>query len=262
MLPMKLLILEDDLKECEAFCKAIKNRDDIEFIKITDSDIVALETLRENFVEGIILDLELNNGTGNGNGFEFLQELKKMKLEVVPKIVVTTNVSSDSVYDFLHSNGVDLIFYKKQLNYSHTNVLNTLLLLRDYNNANNKNRDLNIPDKEKYNGKIENYINNELDLIGIGTHLQGRKYLYDSIYYILVESDKSDLTVTQYLVKKYKKSSSTISRAMQNSILHAWRISSIEDLTKYYTAKINYETGVPTPTEFIYYYADKIKKML
>ena len=49
---------------------------------------------------------------------------------------------------------------------------------------------------------------------------------------------------------------------MQNAILHAWRISSLEDLTTYYTARINYETGVPTPTELIYYYADKIKREL
>ena len=49
---------------------------------------------------------------------------------------------------------------------------------------------------------------------------------------------------------------------MQNAILHAWRISSIEDLEENYKAKINYETGVPTPVEFIYYYVDKIKKTL
>ena len=49
---------------------------------------------------------------------------------------------------------------------------------------------------------------------------------------------------------------------MQNAILSAWRKSSIEDLNQYYTAKINYETGVPTPTEFIYYYVKKIEKDL
>ena len=70
------------------------------------------------------------------------------------------------------------------------------------------------------------------------------------------------ISVIQFLVGKYKRASSTISRAMQNAILHAWRISALEDLNTYYTAKINYETGVPTPTEFIYYYADKIKKQL
>ncbi len=68
--------------------------------------------------------------------------------------------------------------------------------------------------------------------------------------------------VGENLGGKYKRSTSTISRAMQNAILYAWRISAIEDLTTYYTAKINYETGVPTPTEFIYYYANKIKKKM
>ena len=260
MTPMKLIIIEDEEKECDTFKKIAKTRNDVEFVRITNSDIEAINVMKNEMVEGIILDLELNKGSGNGNGFTFLEELKKLKLQVKPKIVVTTNVSSDSVYDFLHENGVDLIFYKKQVNYSHSNVLNTLVLLRDYNN--NKNTNLDIPKKDDDKNKVTNMINNELDLIGIGIHLQGRKYLFDAIYFLLEDSENTDITVTQYLVKEYKKSSSTISRAMQNSILHAWRISSIDDLTKYYTAKVNYETGVPTPTEFIYYYADKIKKML
>lgn len=49
---------------------------------------------------------------------------------------------------------------------------------------------------------------------------------------------------------------------MQTAINYAWRISSIDDLMTHYTARINHQTGVPTPTEFIYYYADKIKKYL
>ena len=79
---------------------------------------------------------------------------------------------------------------------------------------------------------------------------------------IMQENNESKISIIQYLGGKYKRSTSTISRAMQNAILYAWRISAIEDLTTYYTAKINYETGVPTPTEFIYYYANKIKKKM
>lgn len=259
MQPMKIIVIEDDSKECDAFKRIAKKRSDIEFVKITDSDIDALEIIKKDAVEGVILDLELNKGSGNGNGFVFLEELKNLKLKVIPKIVVTTNVSSDSVYEYLHSNGVDLIFYKGQTNYSQENVINTLVLLRGYN-ANNVNDKLNIPDKDDDKNVISDKINKELDLIGIGTHLKGRKYLHDAIYFILDKDNDTNSTVIQYLVKEYKKSSSTISRAMQNAILHAWRISSIDDLTKYYTAKVNYETGVPTPTEFIYYYADKISK--
>lgn len=257
---MKLILIEDDVKACAKF-KAIGNkRKDIEFVMITDSDILGLETVKSNKIDGIILDLELNNGSGNGNGFEFLEKVNKMKLDRKPRIVVTTNVSSEAVYDYLHKNGVDFIFYKKQKNYNYENVINTLCLLKDYNS--NSNSVLNIPEDTDISNKISDKINEELDLIGIGLHLKGRKYLHDAIYFILENKEDSNISIIQYLVKIYKKSSSTISRAMQNAILHAWRISAIEDLTKYYTAKINYETGVPTPTEFIYYYADKIKKCI
>ena len=118
------------------------------------------------------------------------------------------------------------------------------------------------PDDNKLEEVILNKINKEMDLIGVGTHLHGRKYLCDAIYFILQSGDDSKISIVQHLVGKYKRSSSTISRAMQNAILHAWRITPIEDLSKYYTARINYETGVPTPTEFVYYYADKIKKQI
>lgn len=256
---MKLLLIEDDTKECEIFRKIEKRRDDIEFVKVTDSDIDGLSVVKKDAIDGIILDLELNKGSGNSNGFDFIEQLKSLKLTKFPKIVVTTNVFSDSVYDYLHRNGVDLIFYKKQANYSHENVINTLTLLKGYN-TNKPNEKLNIPDKENKMDKISDKINKELDLIGVSSHLQGRKYLHDAIYFILDKDEDTNSTVIQYLVKNYKKSSSTISRAMQNAILHAWRISSIDDLTKYYTAKVNYETGIPTPTEFVYYYAEKISK--
>ena len=49
---------------------------------------------------------------------------------------------------------------------------------------------------------------------------------------------------------------------MQTAINYAWRTSAPEDLEMYYTAKVNYNTGVPTPTELIYHYKQKIIKNL
>lgn len=256
---MKLLLIEDDQNECEKFRKIAEKRSDIELIGITNSSEKGIEIAKQNIPDGIILDLELNEG--KGSGFEFLQKLKSTKFSTRPKIVVTTNVCSDSVYDYLHENKVDFIFYKKQDSYSLENVINTLLLLKGYTNI-KKNENENKNDDENLK-IISDKINEELELIGISTHLQGRKYLFDAILYLLSQrSSEEKISINQYLISKYKKASSTISRAMQNAILHAWRISSIEDLEKYYKAKINYETGVPTPVEFIYYYVDKIKKTL
>ena len=242
---MKLILIEDEKKEQEKFKMLADKTSEVTFVKITNSTVEGLKCLKENDIDGIILDLELNSGTGNG--FEFLEKLKTIKLNKYPKIVVTTNVYSDSVYDYLHKNEVDFIFYKKQENYNVENVINTLLLLNNYTNT------VSTDSTEK--------VNYELDLIGIATHLQGRKYLFDAITYLLSkEGEDSQISINQYLLSKHKRPTSTINRAMQNAITRAWRVTAIEDLQQYYTAHINYNTGIPTPVEFIYYYVDKIKK--
>lgn len=252
---LTILLVEDDVNECQIYKNIAKNKEDISFVAITNSSTKALEELEIHKPDAVILDLELTDG--EGSGFKFIEAIKDVPKDKLPKIVVTTNVHSNTVYDYCHSNNIDFVFYKKQNNYSRENIIDTLLLLRDYKT--NKTVDVEIEDSA-LEEKILTKINKEFDLIGIGTHLHGRKYLCDAIYFVLQTEDNSNISIVQNLVSKYKKSSSTISRAMQNAILHAWRITPIEDLSKYYTARVNYETGIPTPTEFIYYYAHKIRK--
>ena len=260
---LNVLLIEDDKAECIKFENYIKTRNDVKLIASTDSDIEGLELIKKTMPDAIILDIELHNGSGNANSFDLIENLQKMKFSKRPKIVVNTVVSSNTVYDYLHDKGIDLIFYKKQQNYSIENVINTLVLLSGYSEDKSLTGNIVIEDNKENEEKISNIINDELNLIGIGLHMQGRKYLHDAIYYIITNTDGGEkISAVQYFVNKYKRASSNISRDMQNAILHSWRVSSLEDLETYYTAKINYETGVPTPTEFIYYYADKIKKIL
>ena len=155
--PMKLLLIEDDIKECNIYKEINKARKDIKFVAMTGSDIEGLKYVKDYMPEGIILDLELNKGNGTGTGFNFLKELKQMKLTIMPKIVVTTNICSDSVYEFLHENGVEFIFYKKQNNYSQENVINTILLVRGYksNIMQEEKEEININNQDKISEKIK-----------------------------------------------------------------------------------------------------------
>lgn len=260
---MSVLLIEDDKAVCYAFERYLKSRSDVKLVGVTDSDIKGLELIKKLLPDAIILDIELNNGSGNSNTFPLIEELQKIKFAKKPKIVVNTVVSSNTIYDYLRSKGVDLVFYKKQQNYSVESVINTLVLLNDFSEDTDFTGNIVIEDNCENNDKISSLIYDELNLIGIGLHLNGRKYLHDAIFYLITNADGEEkVSIIQFLVNKYKRSSSTISRNMQNAILHAWRVSSLEDLETYYTAKINYETGVPTPTEFIYFYAEKIRKMM
>ncbi|MCI8587623.1 MAG: response regulator [Clostridia bacterium] len=258
--PMKILIIEDDINDCNNFLKCLKSRNDFELIAITDSDVEALNYVQLKHPEGIVLDIELNNSnSGNTDSLEFLQTLNNLNLDYRPIIIVTTHINSQRTYEILHRYGVDIILYKNHPTYSCEHVLNKLLILRDTSSKNSlsvlKNE---IVDNET---KISNCIYHELDLIGITPNLKGRKYIHDAIFYLLT-SPNSNVSVMQYLTKIHHKSSTTITNGIQNAIIHAWRVSSIEDLSMYYTARINYETGLPTPMEFVYFYVDKIKKLI
>lgn len=258
--PMKLLIVEDDIDDCNRFIECAKERKDIEIVAITDSDIDALKYVKVKNPEGIILDLELNNSsTGSTDSFEFLEKVKDLKLAIDPIIIVTTHVNSKRTYDILHRSGVDLILYKDHPNYSSNHVFNKFINLRK---AYQKPEVVSVEDELKnQDEKISECINHELDLIGITSNLKGRQYIHDAIKFI-IQNEKSDESVIQYLSKIHKKSASTITNGIQNAIIHGWRVSPIEDLEKYYTAKVNYQTGLPTAMELIYYYVDKIKKII
>lgn len=255
--PMKILIIEDDLDDCNKFKSCVKNRNDIEIVAITDSDIEALQLVKVKHPEGIVLDLELNKGTsGSTDSLEFLNKLKELNLKYEPIVIVTTHISSKRTYEVLHKNGAELILYKDHPKYSQNHVLNSFMTLRKSSDKDSTNIQETLENEEE---KILNLIDSELNLIGIAPKMVGREYIKDAILY-LIQNNEDKINVIQYLINKYKKSSTTITNGIQNAINYAWRISPTEDLEKYYKARINYTTGVPTPMEFIYYYVEKIKK--
>ena len=258
--PMKILIIEDDINDCNNFINCVKSRKDIEIVAVTDSDVDGLRYVQTKSPEGIVLDLELNNSTtGNTDSLDFLSNLKKLKLKYDPIVIVTTHVNSKRTYEILHRNGVDLILYKDHPKYSCNLVLNHFINLRKIPIEATASSVEDIFKTKK--NKISDCINHELELIGITSNLKGRKYIHDAILY-LIENEDSDMNVIKYLTTVHKKSATTVTNGIQNAIYHAWRTSPIEDLTKYYTARVNYETGIPTTMEFLYYYRDKIKDMI
>lgn len=251
-----ILILEDNTNDINDFEKAINDYPGYKIIAKTNSSIEALKVTKDKKPKIIIADLELHNGIGSG--LSFLQELKSVNLSPKPIIIVTTNIVSDVVYNQIHKNYADIIFCKKQVDYSPSLIFNTLDILTTDTAT------LTIQSTQNTEKFIEKTINSELDKIGISYKLKGREYLFDAIFYLITKTNPSmsDFSIFQHLAKQHKATVGSISRTIQTAINAAWRTSSIDDLSKLYTAKVNYNTGVPTPTEFIYYYVEKIAKLI
>lgn len=255
--PINILLLEDDIEDINIIKNYINKKDNVRLVGTFNSAKDALKNIKIYVPDAIILDIELNNG--EGSGLEVLEKINEMNLDIKPIIIITTNISSKTVYSYAHEKGADLIFHKLKEDYSPELVIENIMLLSKIRTKETKKSNDLTPNEIREN--ISNRINRELNLIGISSHLIGRKYIHDAIIYI-IENDKDKENVFLHLAKIYKKGNSTIGRSIQTAIEHAWRKSAIEDLQKYYTAVVNYNTGVPTPTELIYYYVDKIKKSI
>ncbi len=253
---LRLLILEDDTNTCQSFTEYIDTLDDVTLLSITNNAFRALELAKEYQPDAVIVDLELNQG--QGNGLEFLRELKCLPLTFFPYILITTNNSSGTTYDFARQLGADFIMSKHQDGYTEKQAIDFLMMMREIIKKRSSSSS-EAPKKEltpeQTQKKLVRMINTELNLIGISPKAIGYTYLTDAIL-LALKGTKSSLCPV--IGQKYHKTASSVERAMQNAINRAWCTSDIEDLLLYYTARINSEKGVPTLTEFVYYYANKI----
>ena len=261
--PMTVLLVEDDSKECDLYKNYFYTREDIKLIGITNSSKEALEYVKTHMPEGILLDIELNEG--EGSGLEFLDELNTLKLDFKPVIIVITNTTTPHTHLVARKNGADLIISKLKADYTPELVINNLLIYRKSIStitSSKQTNAINVETVSERSARISDRINRELDLIGISVHLKGRKYIHESLMYLLEEKNTNANTAFIHLTKKYKTGKTTIGCAIQTAIEHAWRRSSIEDLKQHYTAVVDFNIGVPRPIEFIYYYEDKIRKAI
>ena len=254
---LTILIIEDDITACTELSRYIEKTDSVKLLGITSDTNTGIKMVQSLLPDVVILDIELNHGTGNG--LSFLMNLNELNLDAKPYILVTTNNSSNITFESAHKLGADFIMAKYKPDYSAQYVIEFLRMIQHTILTHNRSVTKTIPDEklQKENRQLlVRRINRELDLIGISPKNIGYNYLSDAILLLL---DNPTANVYKSIATSYKKSDASVERAMQNAINRAWRISNIEELLSHYTAKVHSEKGVPSTLEFVHYYVKKIK---
>ena len=253
---LNILIIEDDVAACRELHQYIEQFETLKLIGITGDSDKGIELVKSMLPDVIILDIELNRGTGNG--IMFLAKLNALTLSLHPYILITTNNSSNVTYDQARNLGADFIMYKHKPDYSAQYVIEFIRMIQHSILSRKPIVTQNLSEEDCYEKNLPIYtrrVYRELDWVGISPKNIGYRYLADAILLIVKDSSTN---VYRELAEIYKKSDASVERAMQNAINRAWRHSDIEELLTHYTARIRSEKGVPTTLEFVYYYANKI----
>ena len=253
--PLSILLIEDEPAECQEILEYVESKDGVELSGITNNIQKALEFVTDSQPDVIILDLELHKGYGDG--LTFLDSLREMRLSYPVYILVTTNNVSHITHDGARKMGADFIMVKSQEDYSAKRVIDFLCSLKSFIHSNKKTAARpDYPETHEQKRRRHNKIITELDRIGIAPNVLGRNYLIDCVT-LLIDGKNEGFTAA--VAEKKGKSVKSVERAIQHAIEKAWNESCIEDLRKYYTARIHPARGMPTMMEFIHYYAEKIK---
>ena len=254
---LKILLVEDDTEACARFTEYANLSPSTCILGITNNSYRAIELVGEIQPDAIILDLELNQG--KGNGLLFLQDLKKADIPFKPYVLVTTNNSSSTTYDFARQYGADFIMAKHQDDYSEQKAIDFLEIMKEIIQGDIKRQHSAYTMEESpavLEKRLKKRIAIELDKIGISPKATGYQYLIEAIY-LAINGQNHNVCVE--IAKNYSKTTASVERASQNAINRAWKSENIEVLLNNYTAKIRSEKCVPTLNEFVFYYANKIK---
>lgn len=254
---LSMILVEDDPIACNELTDSIEELDDLSLVGVTNNAKQAIDYIKDFLPDVMILDLELHKGSGNG--LNVLNEMNQLSLNNRPYILITTNNSSQITYESARHLGADFIMAKYQADYSVKSIVDFLRIMKPVilsrkQSASETHSTNESPDMR--NKRIIRRISTELNYVGISPKVIGFQYLMDAIQLVIKQPMQN---ICNTIGEKYRKTETSVERAMQNAINKAWRTSDIDDLLKYYTARINSEKGVPTITEFVYYYANKIK---
>ncbi len=257
---LDILIIEDDpVVRNELTAQIEEHHEAFNVIGVTDNSEKAMQIVINGCPDAVILDLELQ--FGGGDGFDFLRQVRSANLSVPPYVLVTTNNISAITHKAARDMGADYIMTKAQKGYSAKTPIEFLKMLAP-SILNRKGiepaaiEQLDTTNEELRIKTMRRRIYKELNAVGVNPKSAGYSYLADAIELIMSGVKQH---VSNEVGKRYAKAETTIERAMQNAINRAWNTANTDDLLANYTARITSERGVPTITEFIFYYANKIE---
>ncbi|MBE5927409.1 MAG: response regulator [Lachnospiraceae bacterium] len=253
---LSVLLVEDDQNACKQITEYAKKFTDINISEVTNNSHSAYKYVVEHAPDAVILDLELQQG--GGSGLQFLTDLHNAPKVINPYILVTTNNCSQKTYEYARRKGADFILYKHSDDYTNQTPIDFLRMTKDIiissaNTSNNLSFSSSVNETD-----LKGLITQQLETLGFQHRVLGFKYLIEAIYIVINEPDAY---ITQRVAAIFSKSTTSVDRAMQTSIDKVWKRGCLDTLYKEYTAHINPDTGAPTITEFVHYYADKFRNL-
>lgn len=240
----KILIANENVEESERILKELSTYDNAFDIDIASSGKSAIDLIKSNSYDLMIIDLVLPEI----DGFEVIEIAREVNRKM--SIIVVSALSSD-------------IFVKKATNmgvsYFMLKPISIEILLKRINDIFDERRS--IEDRTVSNKEIEEKITNIFITVGIPAHIKGYQFLREAIKLSMTNPEIiNSITKKLYptIAEKFDTSASKVERAIRHAIEVAWNRGKIENINSVFGLTVYSNNEKPTNGEFIALVADKM----
>lgn len=246
---LNVFIVEDDENDLKELTSAIeKYPQELNLAGSSKSAFATFDFIRNHLPHAVILDLELQNG--QGDGLSLLDKLNNTVLPRKPYILVNTYNKSDYTRKTALNSGADYVFTKQQDGYSAKMVVDHLLKVKPILTGSDEK-----PSKPLTEARLENamreFVQEEFNKLGLIVKHDGYEYLVEAVLLAAKgETQNWDRTIAE----KFGKSAECVNHAMQYTLKTTWKRADINNLLKYFTIPLPGDKPEPTVTTFVFFY--------
>lgn len=255
---IKLLIVEDDEDIREEYRNIVKKHNMLQIVAETENQEEAIDILKAENIDAVILDLELPQGSG----MLILEKIATLDIQK-PFVAVVTNVTSSTVFSIIRDLGADYICSKRDIMKTPDMPFSIIELSAPY--LKNRIKSINIVETVNTYAEEQAYgkrIDFELSRLGFDTNMSGTQMLKAAIFYALKNNIASVYITKQIypeVAEQFQTDKKNIEKNIRNSIEKVWAEKPQNQIKEIYPYTWSKTSGRPTNKQFIYNLVDKIR---
>lgn len=246
--PIKVMIADDNRSLCRLFQELVEAHDDFELVGIAHTGLDAIDLIRREKPDVMVLDIIMPELDGIG----VLEELQGESHR--PRVVVLTAFGQEKVTQQAASLGADYFLVKP------FDVRVLVERIRQVaEDSPPSRRRIGGPQKSK---GLDQEVTNIIHTVGIPAHIKGYTYLREAILMVISKNELlGSITKELYpaVASRHQTTPSRVERAIRHAIEVAWNRGNLEVIQALFGNTINQEKGKPTNSEFIAMIADRLR---
>jgi len=250
-----ILLVDDNKEFCSLVQEYFADIEEFEMVGVANNGLEALEILKEDPPNVLILDLIMPHLDGIG----VMEEMYKLNINSEVKTIILTAFGQEEFAQQVAELGAKYYIMKPvDLDKLVTRIRQLVNSQKDYNNSIklNSNTD-NHPEMS-----LDKKITEVLHELGVPAHIKGYLYLREAIELVIKDINLlSAVTKELYpaVAEKFHTTASKVERAIRHAIDVTWERGNINSLNKYFKNTVSKKSGKATNSQFIARIADELR---